>query len=72
LLAVEDFRTVLEHRGIDFMDGSDVYPMAEIELARAREASVGDKPVSLAGSRRVAVLRVDDDMARAGLSEKGR
>ena len=34
VLAVADFQTVLDHRGAAFLAGSDVYPMAQIGLAR--------------------------------------
>ena len=46
-LAAEDFRTVLAHRGMAFASGSNVYPMAEIGLARALEAA-GDKALRAA------------------------
>jgi eukaryotic-like serine/threonine-protein kinase len=37
--AAEDFRSVVEHRGITFLQGSNVYPFAELGLARALAAS---------------------------------
>lgn len=38
-VAIVDFQTVLAHRGFDYMLGSNVYPMAEIGVARASAAS---------------------------------
>ena len=67
--AAEDFQTVLAHRGMDFADGSDVYPMAEVGLARASEAA-GDKTVSVEAYRRFAALWVDGDKVRSGLTEE--
>jgi serine/threonine-protein kinase len=68
-LAVADFQAVLEHRGMDFASGSNVYPMAEIGLARASEAA-GDKAVSVAAYGRFAALWVEDDKARSSLSKE--
>ena len=34
-LAVADFQSILDHRGMEILNGSDVYPAAEIGLARA-------------------------------------
>ena len=38
---IVDFQTVLAHRGVTFLGGSDVYPMAMIGVARAF-ADTGD------------------------------
>jgi eukaryotic-like serine/threonine-protein kinase len=54
-LAVTDFQTVLAHRGMAFASESNVYPMAEIGLARAAEAA-GDRALSADASRRFAAL----------------
>ena len=50
-LGIVDFQTVLGHRGIDVTGGSDVYPMAQIALARAFAES-GDKANSARAYRR--------------------
>ncbi|CAN5751501.1 hypothetical protein BH10ACI4_BH10ACI4_17070 [soil metagenome] len=59
-LAVVDFQTVLDHRGSAFMAGSNVYPMAQIGLARAY-AALGDKTNSVAAYRRFSALWHDAD-----------
>jgi tetratricopeptide (TPR) repeat protein len=41
-IGIVDFQTLLSHRGVTFTVGSDVYPMAEIGVARAF-ADTGDK-----------------------------
>ncbi len=41
-IGIVDFQTVLSHRGLPFVVGSVVYPVAEIGLARAF-AEIGDK-----------------------------
>jgi len=40
--AIDDLHSVLEHRGIDFLQGGNVYPFAELELSRALAGS-GDR-----------------------------
>jgi serine/threonine-protein kinase len=69
-LATEDFQTVLAHRGMAFASGSNVYPMAEIGLARASEA-VGDKALSAEAYRRFAALWADGDRAQSILAADG-
>ncbi|MCU1320366.1 MAG: serine/threonine protein kinase [Acidobacteriaceae bacterium] len=73
-LAVVDFQTVLDHRGSAFMAGSNVYPMAQIGLARAY-ASLGDKANSVAAYRRFSALWHDADRGQDLVQEalaKGR
>jgi len=50
-MGIVDFQTVLGHRGTAVTGGSDVYPMAEIGVARAFAAS-GDKANSVQAYRR--------------------
>jgi hypothetical protein len=45
-VAIVDFQTVLAHRGLDYTLGSNIYPMAEIGVARA-SASSHDKAGSV-------------------------
>jgi tetratricopeptide (TPR) repeat protein len=59
-LAIVDFQSVLMHRGIALATGNNVYPMAEIGLARAY-AATGDKDASGAAYRRFIVLWGDAD-----------
>jgi eukaryotic-like serine/threonine-protein kinase len=70
LLATADFQTVLAHRGLAFASGSNVYPMAEMGLARASEAA-GDKALSATAYRRFAALWAEGDRLQPGLSEDG-
>jgi serine/threonine-protein kinase len=70
-LAVADFQTVLSHRGMAFTSGSNVYPMAEIGLARASEAA-GDKVLSVAAYDRFAALWTKDDKVQPSPSESVR
>jgi eukaryotic-like serine/threonine-protein kinase len=53
--AIADFQTILTHRGVAFVMGSNVYPMAEIGVARAYAAS-GDKADSAVAYRRFLAL----------------
>jgi eukaryotic-like serine/threonine-protein kinase len=69
-LATADFQTVLAHRGAAFTSGSNVYPMAEIGLARAAEAS-GDKTLSVEAYGRFAALWTEKDRAQPSSSEGG-
>jgi eukaryotic-like serine/threonine-protein kinase len=63
-LGVVDFQTVLGHRGVAATGGSDVYPMAQIGLARAYAAS-GDKANSGRAYRRFLELwRMGDEGER--------
>jgi serine/threonine-protein kinase len=59
-LAIEDFQAVLVHRGVALVLESNVYPMAEIEAARAYAAS-GDKDKSMAAYQRFLALWGDAD-----------
>jgi eukaryotic-like serine/threonine-protein kinase len=73
-LAVADFQTIVDHRGAAFIGGSNVYPMAQIGLARAYGA-LGDQVNSKAAYRRFAALWQDGDHGQALLEEalaKGR
>jgi tetratricopeptide (TPR) repeat protein len=53
--AIADYQTILTHRGVAFIMGSNVSPMAEIGMARAYAAS-GDKPASVVAYRRFLAL----------------
>jgi serine/threonine protein kinase len=73
-LAVADFQIIVDHRGAAFIGGSNVYPMAQIGLARAYWA-LGDKVNSKAAYQRFAALWQDGDRGQALLDEalaKGR
>lgn len=67
-LAVADFQTIVDHRGAAFIGGSNVYPMAQIGLARAYGA-LGDQVNSKAAYRRFAALWQDGDRGSALLDE---
>ena len=54
-LAIGDFQMVLAHRGMAFEVGSNIYPMAEIGLARALEAN-GDRTGGVEAYRRFLAL----------------
>jgi eukaryotic-like serine/threonine-protein kinase len=58
--AIVDYQAVLVHRGVALATGSNVYPMAEIGLARAY-AATGDKDDSVAAYRKFLVLWGDAD-----------
>jgi eukaryotic-like serine/threonine-protein kinase len=66
--AVVDFQSVLVHRGVALAIGSNVYPMAEIGLARAYAAS-GDKEDSVAAYRKFLVLWGDADQTLPRMKE---
>ena len=73
-LAVADFQMIVDHRGAAFIGGSNVYPMAQIGLARAYGA-LGDRVNSKEAYRRFAALWQDGDSGQALLGEalaKGR
>ncbi len=73
-LAVADFQMIVDHRGAAFIGGSNVYPMAQIGLARAYGA-LGDTANSKSAYRRFAALWQDGDHGQALLEEalaKGR
>ncbi len=53
--AIEDLRSVLEHRGIDFLQGGNVYPFAELELSRVLAGS-GDRAGSAEAYQRFLTL----------------
>lgn len=59
-LAIADFQTILDHRGAAFLAGSNVYPMAQIGLARAY-AAIGDELNSTAAYRRYLELWHDSE-----------
>jgi serine/threonine protein kinase/tetratricopeptide (TPR) repeat protein len=72
--AVSDFQAVVDHRGMAFLIGSNVYPMAELGLARAY-AAMGDKANSRAAYQRFATLWHEADHGQPPLDEalaKGR
>ena len=74
VLAVSDFQAVVDHRGMAFLMGSNVYPMAELGLARAY-AAMGDKANSRVAYQRFAALWHEADRGQAVLEEaltKGR
>lgn len=68
VLAVADFQTIVDHRGAAFVAGSNVYPMAQIGLARSY-AAIGDKANSTAAYRRFLELWQDADRGQALLAE---
>jgi serine/threonine-protein kinase len=73
-LGVADFQMIVDHRGAAFIGGSNVYPMAQIGLARAYGA-LGDTANSKAAYRRFVALWQDGDQGQALLGEalaKGR
>ncbi len=73
-LAIADFQTIVDHRGAAFIAGSNVYPMAQIGLARAY-AAIGDKVNSTAAYKRFLVLWQDAERGQplvAEASAKGR
>ena len=59
-VGIVDFQTVLSHRGITFIVGSDVYPVAEIGVARAF-ADTGDMANSAGAYRQFLGLWKDAD-----------
>ena len=73
-LAVADFQSIIDHRGAAFIGGSNVYPMAQIGLARAY-ATMGDKANSATAYRRFAGLWQQADRGQGLVNEalvKGR
>jgi serine/threonine protein kinase/tetratricopeptide (TPR) repeat protein len=66
--AVADFQAVLVHRGIALVLGSNVYPMAEIGVARAYAGS-GDKAASVAAYLRFLALWGDGDQDQPRVRE---
>jgi eukaryotic-like serine/threonine-protein kinase len=66
--AVADFQAVLIHRGIALVLGSNIYPMAEIGVARA-DAGSGDKAASVDAYRRFLVLWGDADQDQPRVRE---
>jgi len=67
-LAIVDFQAVLAHRGVALVLGSNVYPMAEIEAARAYAVS-GDKDSSIAAYQRFLALWADADQDQPWVRE---
>jgi tetratricopeptide (TPR) repeat protein len=73
-LAIDDFKTVLAHRGLAFLMGGSVYPMAEMGAARAYAAN-GDKVDSVESYRQFLRLWREADRGQSRLVEaaaKGR
>jgi serine/threonine-protein kinase len=66
--AIADFQTVLAHRGVALVLGSNVYPMAEIGVARAYAAG-GDKADSVIAYRRFLALWGDADQDQPRVRE---
>ena len=67
-IGIVDFQTVLAHRGVMFLAGSDVYPVAEIGVARAF-ADTGDLGNSAQAYRRFLELWKSGDPAQPLLAE---
>ena len=67
-IGIVDFQTVLSHRGITFIVGTDVYPMAEIGVARAF-ADTGDMGNSADAYRRFLELWLYADINQPLLEE---
>jgi serine/threonine protein kinase/tetratricopeptide (TPR) repeat protein len=67
-IGIVDFQTVLSHRGITFTVGSDVYPVAEIGVARAF-ADTGDLSNSATTYRRFLELWTHADPGQPLLAE---
>ncbi|ADW68590.1 protein kinase domain-containing protein [Granulicella tundricola] len=67
-VGIVDYQTVLSHRGITFTIGSNVYPVAEVGVARAF-AETGDKNNSADAYRRFLVLWKDADANQPLLKE---
>jgi eukaryotic-like serine/threonine-protein kinase len=66
--AILDFQTVLGHRGLDMTLGSDVYPMAEVGIARAA-AMNRNKVTSVEAYRRFLKLWGEVDPAQPLIAE---
>jgi eukaryotic-like serine/threonine-protein kinase len=67
-LAIVDFQAVLVHRGVALVLGSNVYPMAEIEAARAYAGS-GDTTNSVVAYQRFLALWGDADQDQPWVRE---
>ncbi len=67
-IGIVDFQTVLSHRGITFIVGTDVYPVAEIGVARAF-ADTGDMANSAGAYRQFLGLWRDADPGLALMGE---
>jgi serine/threonine protein kinase len=70
-IGIVDFQTVLSHRGITFINGNDVYPRAEIGVARAF-ADTGDTTNSVAAYRQFLILWKKADADQPLLEEARR
>jgi eukaryotic-like serine/threonine-protein kinase len=68
LLAIQDFQTVLTHRGSAFLLGGNVYPMAELGVARAYAAS-RDRPKSVLAYRQFLMLWAEADRGQPLMAE---
>ena len=67
-IGIVDFQTVLAHRGVTFLAGSDVYPVAEIGVARAF-AETGDVGNSAQAYKRFLELWSSADAGQPLLKE---
>ena len=67
-IGIVDFQTVLAHRGVTFLVGSNVYPVAEIGVARAF-ADTGDLGNSAQAYRRFLELWKEADAGQPLLAE---
>jgi serine/threonine-protein kinase len=66
--AIEDFRVAQAHRGSSFLLSADVYPMAELGIARAHAAS-RDRAESVEDYRRFLTLWKEADRGQSLLAE---
>jgi serine/threonine-protein kinase len=66
--AIQDFQTVLAHRGSAMLLGGDVYPMAQLGLARAYAAS-RDRANSASAYRQFLMLWAEADRGQPLLVE---
>jgi serine/threonine protein kinase/tetratricopeptide (TPR) repeat protein len=67
-LAISDFQSVLAHKGLAFSMGGNLYPMAEIEVARAYGTD-GNKADSVVAYRRFLVSWSEADRGQPRLTE---
>ena len=67
-IGIVDFQTVLAHRGVTFITGNDVYPVAEIGVARAF-ADTGDQGNSAQAYHRFLDLWRNADTGQSLLTE---
>ena len=67
-VGIVDFQTILSHRGLAFLGGTNVYPMAELNVGRAY-ASTGDANNSAAAYQRFSDLWKNADSGQELLTE---